>query len=155
MSLPVRPTWDETWMAMADIVGQRSLCSRAKIGCVIVTSDNRVESATYNGPAPSFNHQGLQCDHWCERMITGEKGANYDTCPASHAEASAIARSDWTKLKNAVLYVNGSCCINCAKLIAQTGICRVVHRVDETMSYRNPAKVEQYLKASSIAVIRA
>jgi dCMP deaminase len=142
-------------MAMADSVGQRSLCSRAKIGCVIVTRDNRVESATYNGPAPAFDHHELECDHWCERMMTGEKGVNYDTCPSTHAEASAIARSDWSRLQGATLYVNGSCCQNCSKLIAQTGIKRVVHRVTESMAYRHPELVEQYLRSMLIEVRRA
>src|SRR3954466_3379651 len=67
----LRPTWEQTWMDVADLVAKRSLCSRAQVGCVVVTSDNRIEAATYNGPSPQFQHFGLQCEHWCQRQMTG------------------------------------------------------------------------------------
>lgn len=142
-------------MDVADLVAKRSLCSRAQVGCVVVTSDNRIEAATYNGPSPQFQHFGLQCEHWCQRQMTGATDPSYSNCPASHAEANAIARSDWTRLNDATLYVSGAICITCAKLITQTGIAVVYHHVRADETHRNPELVERYLRDMMIEVIRA
>jgi len=139
---------------MADVISQRSLCVRAQVGCVIVTADNRVEAATYNGPAPAFDHHELPCTHWCQRMLDGERGSNYDSCPAGHAEANAIARSDWSHLHDAALFCSTAVCMNCAKLVTQTGIRRVFHRVYDDVGYRNPDAVEKYLREMRVEVYR-
>ena len=141
-------------MTAADAVARRSLCVRAQVGCVIVTLGNRVQAACYNGPAPTFDHQGRPCSSWCPRQQVGEFSQDYSSCVASHAEASAIARSDWSSLLRGTVYVTGSVCINCARIIAQTGISRVVHRVTPEMAYRQPELVEEYLAEVGIEVVR-
>ncbi len=40
-----RPSWPSTWMAMAKVIAQRSYDPRLKVGCVIVSTDNRREIA--------------------------------------------------------------------------------------------------------------
>ena len=61
-----RPSWDEVWMQVADTVALRSRCSRAQIGAVVVSKDQRVSSTGYNGPAASFPNEG-ECVNWCPR----------------------------------------------------------------------------------------
>lgn len=151
-----RPAWHEVWMTIAKTVAQRSLCSRAQIGSVIVTADNRVESVTYNGPPPQFDHAKQPCTSWCPRsQKSGDFSTTYDDCYANHAEANGIARSDWSRLNGATLYVNGSVCFQCAKLIATTGITTVFHVVNASDAHREPEKVERFLRQMGITVMRA
>lgn len=143
---------------MARTVATRSLCSRAQVGCVIVTHDNRVEAITYNGPPPNFRHGDMPCTSWCDRSRASARGESldeeYHDCPAGHAEANAIARSDWTHLQDGSLYVTGSVCMGCAKLIAQTGIKKVYHVVNPTDAHRRTDAVEKFLLSVGVNVMR-
>ena len=151
-----RPTWDEIWFEIADIISTRSLCSKAKIGCVIVAEDQTVISCSYNGPPPGYAIDGTdtRCKHWCKRYTSGDNDSSYSTCPSNHAEANAVVRADWSRIKGATAYVTGSCCFTCAKLLAAAGIKRVVHRVNEHETYRNPKQVETFLCNSGVQVDR-
>lgn len=62
-----RPTDVENFLAIADVVAQRSLCSRAQVGAVIVSSDQIVVSTGRNGPPRFFQHNEKPCLQWCER----------------------------------------------------------------------------------------
>jgi dCMP deaminase len=141
-------------MQTAHTVATRSLCSRALIGCVIVTADQRIESASYNGPPPAFQHNGTNCLNWCERAQTGNTADGYDNCPSNHAEANAISRANWSMLDGATLYVIGAVCKTCAKLILATGIKRVVQQVYETDAHRRPDETELFLTDNGVEVTR-
>jgi len=62
-----RPTWDITWLAAAHGVALRSLCTRDKVGAVIVAEDNTPLMSSYNGPPAGFIHNDLPCIDWCPR----------------------------------------------------------------------------------------
>lgn len=62
-----RPTWDNTWLAVARDVAARSLCVRDQVGAVIVDSRNRIIATGYNGPPTGFPHNDEKCDRWCSR----------------------------------------------------------------------------------------
>lgn len=147
-----RPTWDYVWMTTAQTVARRSLCSRAKMGCVIVTKDQRIEAASYNGPPPAFEHNNEPCTSWCDRGRTGETADGYDNCPANHAEANAIGRSNWSALDGATLYVTGSVCKTCAKLIMSTGISRVVYHETGSDAHRRPEETIKFLEDHGVVV---
>lgn len=150
-----RPSWDQVWMEVAYTVAQRSLCSRAQVGAVIVSLDNRVQAASYNGPRPGFNHCGMTCASWCPRAQPGAAHtADYSACEATHAEASALVRADRSQLTGGTIYITGSVCINCARLISHTELRRVVHTVRETESHRNPEAVEEFLIEAGLKVFR-
>jgi dCMP deaminase len=150
-----RPSWDEVWMHTANAVAKRSLCTRAQVGAVIVTVDNVVVAASYNGPPPKFLHYDRPCTEWCERA-QGVKDLSpaYLDCPSTHAEMSAIARADRSECQGATLYVTDAVCYPCAKVIPQTGITRVVHSVRENAIHRQPEKVELFLELMGIQIIR-
>lgn len=141
-------------MATADAVATRSLCSRAHVGAVIVSEDNIVRAASYNGPAPGFDHKDQECSFWCRRATADELMPTYEDCWSTHAEMSAIARADRSTLDYATLYVTSAVCMPCAKVIPQTGITRVVHRVDASAAHRDPDRVENYLSSVGIEVAR-
>lgn len=151
---PSRVTWDQTWLSVAAAIACRSWCSRRQVGAVIVTRDQRVASVSYNGP-PRGQHVTTTCDHWCRRAIDRDLLA-YDSCDAIHAEANALLRADYTDIEGGTIYVSSAVCVNCAKLIANSGLVKVVHAVDEERdAHRRPDDVEQQLSRWGLTVARA
>lgn len=102
-------------MRMALIWAENSYCSRRKVGAILV-KDQMIISDGYNGTPSGFPNK-------CE-------DDNNASLPyVLHAEANAItkvARSG-NNSEGATLYVTASPCIECAKLIIQSGIKRVVY----------------------------
>lgn len=149
-----RPDWDAVWMHMADAIGPRSKCSRARVGVVIVSRDNRVISVGYNGPPRDMEANG-DCTNWCPRAMGLEPpDALYDDCPAAHAETNAIARADYSEMQGATVYVTSSMCKGCAKVVANSGVRRVVQRVDPDQAFRSPERTEHFLRMCGLAVER-
>ena len=152
-----RPSWDEVWMGVADSVAPRSLCSRAQVGVAIVSSDNRLLSAAYNGPPKGLEYD-TPCINWCPRAQrqSGTPDPVYDDCHAAHAESNAIARADYTQMAGSTVYVTTSMCKGCAKIVANSGVTRVVFRYvdDGSDAYRSPDLTEQFLEACGLEVVR-
>lgn len=119
----IRPSWDTIWETVAYDVLRRSLCSRAQVGAVIVDDENRVVATGYNGPAAGFEHQGQSCQRWCPRGSDPDNG-DVHPCLAVHAEANALLMAG--RIFNGTMYVTKHPCWECAKLIANSGITRLV-----------------------------
>ena len=106
---------DRRYLRMAAIWAENSYCQRRKVGAIIV-KDQMIISDGYNGTPSGF-----------ENVCEDESGA---TKPyVLHAEANAItkvARSN-NSSDGATLYVTSSPCMECAKLIIQAGVKRVVY----------------------------
>jgi dCMP deaminase len=106
---------DKRYMRMALIWAENSYCKRRQVGAILV-KDKMIISDGYNGTPSGF-------ENVCE-------DENNMTKPyVLHAEANAItkvARSN-NSSEGATLYVTSSPCIECAKLIIQAGIKRVVY----------------------------
>ncbi|MBO7393387.1 MAG: CMP deaminase [Abditibacteriota bacterium] len=119
-----RPTFDEIYMEVVDIIARRSTCLRKHVGAVI-TIDNRILSHGYNGVPSGHVHC---CDTGiCQKDANSEE---YKIC--IHAEQNAICRcaKRGLALEGATIYVNADVCITCAKLIVASGIARCVVRRD-------------------------
>lgn len=112
-----RPTWDETYMAIAQEVAKRSTCKRAHVGAVI-TKHNQILSTGYNGAPKGQSHcYDAGClieDGHCIRAV--------------HAEMNAIVQCAQhnTSTNNATLYVTHFPCQKCMPVIIQSGIKSVV-----------------------------
>jgi dCMP deaminase len=105
---------DKRYLAMANIWAQNSYCKRRQVGAILV-KDKMIISDGYNGTPSGFEND-------CEDE------AGMTKAYVLHAEANAItkvARSN-NSSEGATLYVTASPCIECAKLIIQAGIIRVV-----------------------------
>lgn len=147
-----RPSWDEVWMAVADTVALRSRCSRAQIGAVVVSKDQRISSTGYNGPAATFPEDG-ECMNWCARAQGQTPLDNvYDSCPSIHAEANALLYVDRSRVEGGTVYITDAACIQCAKLISNSGVSRVVMRVSTIAAHRNPQATIEYLIKCNIDV---
>lgn len=147
-----RPSWDEIWMEVSTTVARRSRCSRANIGAVVVDSNQRICSTGYNGAAANFPTEGM-CINWCERAQgkTG-LGSAYDGCPSIHAEANALLYVDRSAVQGGTIYITAGPCMQCAKLISNSGLARVVAVVNESDAHRNPEVVLHYLRQCGIVV---
>lgn len=120
-----RPSFDEVYMQVVDVIAQRSTCLRKKVGAVI-TYDHRILSHGYNGVPSGHVHC---CDTGvCLKDQAGTE--EYKVCV--HAEQNAICQcaKRGLALEGATLYVNADVCITCAKLMVSSGIARVVVRRD-------------------------
>lgn len=148
-----RPTWHETWSSIARTIGQRSRCSRAGMGAVIVSAEQRIVATGYNGPAASWPEQG-ECINWCPRA-KGEAPLDnmYDMCPAIHAEANALLYVDRSKSVGGTIYITSPPCMQCAKLISNSGLATVVCTVKESDMHRKPYDVLDYLRKCGIEVV--
>lgn len=148
----VRPSWDQVWMDIAETISGRSRCSRAQVGAVIVSSDQRISATGYNGPAANWPEPG-DCINWCPRAQgKTELDNTYDACPAIHAEANALLYVDRSRVEGGTIYVTGACCMQCAKLVSNSGISRVVMKIRDIDLHRKPELVVAYLEKCGIEV---
>lgn len=106
---------DKRYLRMAHIWAENSYCRRRQVGALIV-KDQMIISDGYNGTPSGF-----------ENICEDESGS---TKPyVLHAEANAltkVARSH-NNSEGATIYITASPCLECAKLIIQSGIKRVVY----------------------------
>ena len=106
---------DYLYMRMASIWAENSYCKRRQVGALIV-KNQMIMSDGYNGTPSGF-------ENICE-------DENNESFPyVLHAEANAIAKIGRSNnsSEGATLYVTAAPCIECAKLIIQAGIVRVVY----------------------------
>ncbi len=123
---------DKRYMRMALIWAENSYCKRRQVGALIV-KDKMIISDGYNGTPMGFDN-----------VRENEDGKTYPY--VLHAEANAItkvAKSNYSS-DGATMYVTSSPCIECAKLIIQSGIRRVVY----AESYRLEDGLELLRKAN-------
>lgn len=147
-----RPAWDQVWMEMADVIAKRSRCSRAQIGAVVVSVNQRIASTGYNGPASTFDVEG-SCEKWCPRASGAAPLDNvYDSCPSIHSEANALLYVDRSRIEGGTIYITDVACLQCAKLISNSGVARVVMRVSSTAAHRKPELTIEYLKRCNVNV---
>ena len=108
--------FDERYLEMASVWAKNSYCKRRQVGALLV-KDRMIISDGYNGTPSGF-----------ENVCEDENGV---TKPyVLHAEANAISKvaKSGNSSEGATLYVTASPCVECAKLIIQAGIRRVVYR---------------------------
>jgi len=114
--------WDRAHLQVAETYAQLSSARRMKVGAVIV-KDNRIISIGYNGMPSGW-------DNNCEDVVGMPDDQTLKTKKeVLHAESNAITKvaKSTESAEGAVLYSTCAPCIDCAKLIHQAGITRVVY----------------------------
>jgi dCMP deaminase len=132
--------FDRRYLLMARIWAENSYCIRRKVGALIV-NDRMIISDGYNGTPTGF-----------ENICEDEEG--HTKAYVLHAEANAITKvaQSGNSSKGATLYTTASPCLECAKLIIQSGIIRVVYgeeyRITDGIDLLNRAGIQTvYLSA--------
>ncbi len=121
-----RPSWDEYFMQMAELVATRSTCLRRHVGAVIV-QDKHVVSTGYNGAPRGVAH--CQELGGCLRQKLGvPSGERHELCRALHAEQNAIIQAATLaqSIEGATIYVTHQPCVICAKMIINAGIEKII-----------------------------
>jgi dCMP deaminase len=133
---PCRSSWPDTWMSIAKLLAEkRSYDPRLKVCALVVPDDNTgILSLGYNGSAK------------------GELNAPASTLPGQsefiHAELNCIIKLDYSHHKPKHMYVTHSPCKQCAKIIVNAGIVRVIYGEE----YRDVSGLN-ILKSSGIEVL--
>jgi dCMP deaminase len=140
--------YDKTYLKMAKVLSQLSYANRNKVGALIVSEKGQIIAQGWNGTPSGMDNccEEVRCDctwiHGCrkngqpiENVLSVEhcKDCNHASLTTKqevlHAESNAISKcAKWlSSTENATLYVTLSPCTECAKLIIQAGIKRVVY----------------------------
>jgi dCMP deaminase len=107
--------YDLVYMEMAHVWAKLSYCKRAKVGTLIV-KDGMIISDGFNGSPTGFNNDCEDCDNQTHWYVL-------------HSEANAILKcaKNGVSCKDATIYLTHSPCKECAKIIFQSGITRMVY----------------------------
>lgn len=130
-------TLDRRYLRMAWLWAENSYCERRKVGALMV-KDKMIISDGYNGTPSGF-----------ENVCEDEQGLSKPY--VLHAEANAItkiAKSN-NSSDGATLYITASPCMDCAKLIIQAGIKRVVYNEEYRIT-----DGRELLRRAGIEVVR-
>jgi len=144
-----RPSWHQYFLTITRQVAERSTCTRAKVGAVIVR-DKSILATGYNG-APSGMPHCLEvgCLIYRTQTPTGETEEN--CWRTIHAEINAIAQAarNGAGIRDASVYITHSPCIHCLKTLVNTGIKNVYYEkpyklatLDEILRYTD-VRLEQ------------
>ena len=120
-----RPSWDEYFLSIADLVSKRSTCLRRNVGAVIV-KDRHILSTGYNGAPMNLKH----CDitECIREKLKIPSGQRHELCRGLHAEQNAIIQAALYGISvcGSALYSTAQPCSICAKMIINAGIKEVV-----------------------------
>lgn len=121
-----RPTWDQYFMEIAELVSSRSTCLRRKVGAVIV-KDKRILTTGYNGAPRGLIHcLKVGCLREENKIPSGE---HQELCRGLHAEQNAIIQAalHGINISNSYLYCTDQPCVTCVKMIINAGINRIYY----------------------------
>jgi dCMP deaminase len=76
----------------------------------------------------------------------------YDACPSVHAEANALLYVDRSRVEGGTIYITSASCMQCAKLISNSGLRRAVIVIRDIDAHRNPQQVVEYLEKCGVEV---
>lgn len=149
--------FDRRYLRMAHIWAENSYALRLHVGCLMV-KDRMIISDGYNGMPAGFpncceyvedldgtKHE-FETPRGCQHYVMIHNGAKLVSKPeVLHAEANAITKiaKSGNNAEGATIYVTDAPCVNCAKLIIQAGISRVVY----DRSYRDTSGIDLLAKA--------
>lgn len=125
-----RPSWDEYFLNLVEMVGSRGTCDRGKSGCVIVR-DKRILATGYVGSPVGTAHCD-DADHEMHTVIQKDGTESKHCIRTAHAEQNAIANAArfGIALEGGTLYCHMTPCYVCAKMIINSGIKRVICNKD-------------------------
>lgn len=143
-----RPSWQEYFMEITELVAKRSTCRRRAVGSIIV-KDKRILSTGYNGAPAGIRH----CiDIGCLREQLGvASGERHELCRGIHAEQNAIIQAalHGVSIAGATLFCTNLPCAICAKMIINAGI-RTIYFKE---GYADPMSKE-LLEEAAVEVVK-
>ena len=144
-----RPSWDEYFMEITNLVSKRSTCKRRQVGAILV-KDKRILATGYNGAPPGLQHcLDTGCLREQEQIPSGER---HELCRGLHAEQNTIIQAAYhgVSIRDATLYCTNLPCSICFKMIISAGIVKIVYEegypdyLTERMLKESNIEIEQY-----------
>lgn len=139
--MTTRPSWDQYFINIAEVVATRAACTRRQVGAVLV-HDNRIVATGYNGSASSAPH----CtDGACPRgtkslaevpSFEHATDLRVTNCIALHAERNALThfmqeRPNWAEqLLHCSMYISCQPCMDCQELMTSLSLNEWVYPVE-------------------------
>ena len=137
-------SWDEYFMGIAVLSGERSKDPNSQVGACIVSPDNKILSIGYNGFPTGCSDDVIPWDR------EGEF-ANTKYPYVCHSELNAILNYTGSTLKQSRIYVTLFPCNECAKAIIQSGIKEVIYLDDK---YKDTDSVKVSKKMLDMAGVK-
>ncbi len=141
----MRPTKDNYYLDIAEVVSARGTCLRRNYGAIIVKNDEIISTGYVGAPRGRKNCSDMGV---CKRTeLNIPRGERYEVCRSVHAEANAIISAPRDKMIDATMYLcgkevsdgsyikNSNSCSMCKRMIINAGIKTVVVR-DSKTEYR-------------------
>jgi dCMP deaminase len=122
-----RPSWDEYFMGITELVAQRSTCLRRRVGAVAVR-DKRILTTGYNGAPSNLQHcLEVGCLREQNNIPSGER---HELCRALHAEQNVIIQAAFHGLSIAgsTIYSTTLPCVICAKMLINSGVEKIIYQ---------------------------
>lgn len=142
-----RPSWDEYFMKIAELVGSRATCDRGRAGTVVVR-EKRILTTGYVG-APSGVRDCDELGHELHTVIQSDGTKSQHCVRGTHSEQNAIVQGArvGVSLAGGTLYTHMAPCYACAKMIINAGIVRVVAGKD----YHGAKRGKEVFKEAGVA----
>jgi dCMP deaminase len=109
------PSWDEYFIQMCNVIKLRSRDPKKQVGAILVSDDNRIISTGYNALKKGSNDN----IDWNNRDLVH--------LLVLHAEVNCLLYAT-SKFENTTLYSTLSPCSNCIKLIASSGVKKIIYQ---------------------------
>ena len=122
-----RKSWDEYFMAIAELVAERSTCLRRQVGAVIV-KDRKILSTGYNGAPRGIRHcSEVGC---LREQLNIPAGERHEICRGTHAEQNAIiqAATFGVDISGGIVYSTHQPCFICTKMLINAKISKIVYK---------------------------
>ncbi|XP_061180676.1 deoxycytidylate deaminase-like [Saccostrea echinata] len=135
-------SWDEYFMGVAFLSAKRSKYDVRTVGTCIVNSEKRIVTTGYNGFIDPQRKESKRKND--PKFSKNKEEQSLFVC---HAEMNAIINRHGTSLKDCIVYVTLFPCNECAKLLAQSRISKVIYYANdkaETPKYKASAKILKF-----------
>lgn len=120
-----RPSWDEYFLEVAQLVSKRSTCLRRRVGAVLV-KDKKILATGYNG-APSGLRHCIEIGCLRDKLKI-PSGQRHELCRGLHAEQNVLLQAalHGISTRSSMLYITNQPCMICAKMLINAGIKEIV-----------------------------
>ena len=146
----MKPKFIDAYMDVAERFGQLSTARRLNVGAIIV-KDNRIISIGYNGMPSGWDNNCEQTILWKDgkQLIEPQLVSKPEVLHAESNAISKLARSNESG-ENSTLFLSHSPCLECSKLIYQSGIITVYYK----HKYRSQDGIDFLDKCDGLKVYR-
>jgi len=124
--MDARPSWDDYFLRITDLVASRSTCLRRKVGALLVR-EKRILATGYNGAPQGLAHcLEIGCLREKESVPSGQR---HELCRGIHAEQNVIiqAARHGVNIINSTLYCTTHPCIICTKMLINSGVAAIYY----------------------------